>query len=165
MFFYWISVHTLLRGVTLEQIRLFSLIMWVVYMSNSWWEPGSSICFLRTWDDQTNEVSFCWLLVLIVVNRCLLQDKSSISFSMGSSYFWCRRIFCYDGCFICCSCRGWFMFVLVKYISMSSLLLCRILSSTWIELACAGTLSSASSGYLGLCLNGCWFACLLADCW
>lgn len=126
MFFYWISVHTLLRGVTLEQIRLFSLIMWVVYMSNSWCHDGNQEHQFVSWAPEMtrqNEVSFCWLLFLIVVNRCLLQDKSSISFSMGSSYFWCGRIFCYDGCFICCSCRGLFMFVLVKYTSMSSLLL------------------------------------------
>jgi len=28
---------------------------------------------------------------------------------MGSSYFWCRRGFCNDGYFICCTSRGWLL--------------------------------------------------------
>lgn len=40
----------------------------------------------------------------------IVQDKNPISLSMGSSYIWCWWSFCYDGCYICCSSRGLFIF-------------------------------------------------------
>lgn len=35
-----------------------------------------------------------------------LQDKSSISLSMGNSFIWCWWSLCHDDGFFCCSCRG-----------------------------------------------------------
>ena len=118
--FNWISTHTLLRGVTHEQIRYFFLQHWHLTLAMRCinWDVSCASEMTRH-----NEVSFWWFLCLIVVKHCFVQDKNSISFSMGSSHIWCRRSFCYDDCLICCSCRGLFTSVLVQYISMSPLLL------------------------------------------
>jgi len=48
-----------------------------------------------------------------MLTKSILQDKSPISLSMGSSDIWCWWNFCYDGCFISCSSRGIFIVILV----------------------------------------------------
>jgi hypothetical protein len=69
---------------------------------------GSWICSLHLWllcgmypfelAFSTFELAFC----------TSMQDKSSVSISMGEPYFQCWWYFCNDCCFSCCNCRGLF---------------------------------------------------------
>lgn len=68
-----------------------------------------------------------WSCILQLDFTPLMQDKSSISISMGTPFFQCWCYFCYCCCFSCCNCRGllfffflnvdklvgWFMVVIV----------------------------------------------------